>query len=63
MVPFWRRIALIVCRAALVTIASYVWSRTFITFGILHCRGGVGPRARSFAGARFAPGIAVIAPG
>ena len=35
---YWRRIALIVACALLVTIASYVsFPKTFITFGILHC--------------------------
>jgi uncharacterized membrane protein len=35
---FWRRIALIVFCALLVSVASYVmFPQTFITFGILHC--------------------------
>ena len=35
---YWRRIALIVACALLVTAASYVsFPKTFITFGILHC--------------------------
>jgi uncharacterized membrane protein len=36
--PFWRRIALIVFCAMLVSAASYVvFPQTFISFGILHC--------------------------
>ena len=35
---FWRRIALISACALLVTVGSYfIFPRTFITFGILHC--------------------------
>jgi uncharacterized membrane protein len=67
MVPFWRRIALIVFCAALVTIASYVWSpRTFITFGILHCIAVASVLARPLVRwprAALMLGIAVIAAG
>lgn len=65
--PFWRRIALIVFCAALVTIASYVWSpQTFITFGVLHCIAVASILARPLVrrpAAALVLGIAAIAAG
>jgi uncharacterized membrane protein len=67
MVPFWRRIALIVFCAALVSIASYLtFPQTFITFGILHCIAVSSILARPLVrwpGAALVLGIAVIAAG
>ena len=66
-VHFWRRIALIVACAVLVSVASYVtFSRTFITFGILHCialASVLAWPATRFPRMALAVGIAVVAAG
>jgi uncharacterized membrane protein len=64
---FWRRIALIVACAALVTAGSYVtFPKTFITFGILHCIAVASvlawPLVR-WPRASLALGIAIVAAG
>ena len=65
--PFWRRIALIVFCAALVSVASYVtFPQTFITFGVLHCIAVASILARPlvrFPRAALVLGLAVIAAG
>ena len=64
---FWRRIALIVFCAVLVTIASYVtFPNTFITFGILHCIAVASVLARplvGWPGTAIALGVAIIVAG
>ena len=63
----WRRIALIVFCAALVSAASYLtFPRTFITFGVLHCIAVSSILARPlvrFPGVALVVGVAVIAAG
>ena len=65
--PFWRRVALIVFCAALVSIASYVtFPQTFITFGVLHCIAVASVLARPlvrFPAVTLVLGAAVIAAG
>jgi uncharacterized membrane protein len=65
--PFWRRIALIVFCAVLVSIASYLtFPQTFISFGILHCIAVASVLARplvAFPRIALAAGIAVVAVG
>ncbi|HKW81111.1 MAG TPA: heparan-alpha-glucosaminide N-acetyltransferase [Casimicrobiaceae bacterium] len=64
---FWRRIALIVACAVLVSAASYVtFARTFITFGILHCialSSVLAWPATRFPRLALAAGIAIVAIG
>jgi uncharacterized membrane protein len=64
---FWRRIALIVFCAALVTTASYVtFPKSFITFGILHCIAVASLLARPLVGrprVALLLGIAIIVAG
>jgi uncharacterized membrane protein len=65
--PFWRRIALIVFCAVLVSIASYLtFPQTFISFGILHCIAVASVLARPLVAhprVAFVAGIAVVALG